>query len=423
MTKNKHSEVTPFGGIHLVHQALKSSGVFQLIEDELGSRSSRATYSYKDLLLSRCYTALCGGVCAEDVNYMRDTLKHLKDLDVPSADRILAMEQELSTDLEHHISKKGVANQINVNDKMNGLLIKSATHLNVLSPAVQDYCLDFDHQFLPCEKYDAAYSYKKQKGYFPGVATINNTPVYVENRNGNSHVGFRQLQTLERVFNLLTENRIAVKYSRMDSGSYQKEITDFLHERSLFYIRANRSDNLLFETAASGEWSKCRMGFKDYEVCSIDYEFGNHTHRMVCYRCDDKNKQINLMTGDSKRYMFILTNDRDQDEKKVIEFYNQRGGSERVFDIQNNDFNWKYMPSGKMQVNTVYLIIMAICNVFYQWIIKSFWKMVEGLKPNSRIKKFRFRFICLAAKVTRSGRRAILTLFAGDKINLDKFPP
>ena len=32
--------------------------------------------------------------------------------------------------------------------------------------------VDFDHQFIPTEKHDTTYSYKKAFGYFPGVASV-----------------------------------------------------------------------------------------------------------------------------------------------------------------------------------------------------------------------------------------------------------
>lgn len=38
-------------------------------------------------------------------------------------------------------------------------------------------------------------------------------------------------------------------------------------------------------------------------------------------------------------FLFILTNDREKGEKQAVEFYNHRGNSERLFNIQNNDFN------------------------------------------------------------------------------------
>ena len=38
--------------------------------------------------------------------------------------------------------------------------------------AGESYDLDFDHQFIETEKYDAKMTYKKFTGYSPGVAVI-----------------------------------------------------------------------------------------------------------------------------------------------------------------------------------------------------------------------------------------------------------
>ncbi len=57
-----------------------------------------------------------------------------------------------------------------------------------------------------------------------------------------------------------------------------------------------------------------------------------------------KNNQIDLFTGDNLIYRSILTNDWERTEKEVIEFYNLRGSSEKLFDVMNNDFGWKHLP-------------------------------------------------------------------------------
>ena len=108
--------------------------------------------------------------------------------------------------------------------------------------------------------------------------------------------------------------------------------------------------------------------------------------------------------------MFIITNDWQISDQRVIEFYNQRGASEKVFDVQNNDFNWKCMPHSFLQENTVYLIIMAVAHIVYKWLIKSISKHIEGLSPKARLKQLIFRFVNRVAKITRSGRRQIIAL-------------
>ena len=71
---------------------------------------------------------------------------------------------------------------------MNNLLVNLLVLTNQLNTNNKDYVLDYDNQFIPTDKYDSKRSYKKAEGYFPGIASINNLPVYIENRNGNSNV-------------------------------------------------------------------------------------------------------------------------------------------------------------------------------------------------------------------------------------------
>ena len=62
------------------------------------------------------------------------------------------------------------------------------------------YDVDFDHQFIETEKYDAKPTYKKFLGYRPGVAVIGDLIVGIENSDGNTNVRFHQKDTLKRFF-------------------------------------------------------------------------------------------------------------------------------------------------------------------------------------------------------------------------------
>jgi hypothetical protein len=199
----------------------------------------------------------------------------------------------------------------------------------------------------------------------------------------------------------------------MDCGSYIKEVCDWIEGEtsSKFYIRAAQSEQLLYEASISEEWKTCTIGINSYEVCSIDYCFGKYTHRVIAYRWPNKTGQKDIVTNDANNYLFIITNDREETEQCIIEFYNQRGNSERLFDIQNNDFNWKQMPFSFLEQNTVYLILMAICKVIYQWLIRVFSKTCSFLKPHYRLKRFIFRLVCIAGKVVTTGRRQVVKLF------------
>lgn len=410
------SKVTPFGGLHLIHKLIRSKKFGQFIDRQLGNRAKTVGYNYSELLLTRLYTVFCGGSATEDVNYIREnTLGQLHRFKAPSADTILRGDRELATGCEFIRTNSGKDNKINVNTKMNDFLIRCAKFLDVLPQ--KDLVYDFDHQFIPTEKYDATYSYKKEKGYFPAVASIAGLPLYIEGRNGNCNVKTAQLDTHERALDALHGQGIFPRYARMDAGSYIQEVADYFHGKGiLFFIRADRSQCLLKAAGSGpGQWKDCTIGHQDMQTKTMAYRFGNAAHRIVAYRVPNATGQVNTFTGDAYKYMFIITNDWDMGDKEVIGFYNQRGASEKVFDVQNNDFNWKHMPHSFLEGNTVYLIIMAIAHIVYKWLLGSFGGHVHGLGPKARLKRFIFRFVNIVAKITKSGRRHMIALATDSK--------
>ena len=108
--------------------------------------------------------------------------------------------------------------------------------------------------------------------------------------------------------------------------------------------------------------------------------------------------QADLFTGDTLIYRSILTNDWNSSEKEVIEYYNQRGSSETLFDVMNNDFGWKKLPCSFMNENTAYLIIMAMLKNFYNYFVSKVANFFGDITPTTRLKRFIFRFIAVAGK-------------------------
>ena len=45
--------------------------------------------------------------------------------------------------------------------------------------------------------------------------------------------------------------------------------------------------------------------------------------------------------------------------------YNERGASEKNFDIQNNDFEWSHLPFSFMAENMVFMMVTAMLKNFY----------------------------------------------------------
>ena len=86
----------------------------------------------------------------------------------------------------------------------------------------------------------------------------------------------------------------------------------------------------------------------------------------------------------------ILTNDYKSSARDIVEFYNLRGGKERIFDDMNNGFGWNRLPKSFMAQNTVFLLMTALIRNFYKAIMQRLKTHEFGLRATSRIKTFVF---------------------------------
>jgi hypothetical protein len=414
--------INSMGGINFADRIIENASVYKIIDQALGSRGVKAIYRYSDLIRSYLLLTLCGGECAEDITeHLRKELSQVQGFEPCSADTLLRMQKELVTEKERSISRNGIEHEFNINMRMNRLMLGLQVHTGQLSSQRKDYIFDYDNQFIPTDKYDSKRSYKHADGYFPGIASIGNYPVYIENRNGNSNVKYQQELTLQRAYDLLGEFGIRPKYSRMDCGSFDREVVPVVEANcDYFFIRAQRCDNLYEKIQEIKDWETAEIGFKPYQVASIEYApFGREkTYRYVISREKNDDGQANLFSGDHYIYRAIMTNNREMTDLEVIEFYNDRGESERLFDEMNNDFLWKKMPFSFLHENTVFLVMMAICRNLFHFLTDFISKRLDFIRPNFRLKKFIFRFMVVPAKWIKRGRQRILKLFSAKKYHL-----
>lgn len=412
-------KIKSFGGINFADYILSTNKFYESIDSSLGLRSSKSTFNYSDVIRSYMNLTLCGGECAEDIaENLRCELEQIEGFKVPSADTLLRIQKELSTEKQEITSASGISHEFNINPKMNKLLLELLFKSKQLSSECKDYVLDYDNQFLATEKYDSKRSYKKENGYFPGIASIDNFPVYIENRNGNSNVKFKQSETLKRVFNSLSDFGVKIKYSRMDAGSFSKEIIQTVEENSTYFvIRAQRCDDIYQKVKEIEHWEDVEIGFKKYQIASIDHSpFGEEkSYRYVVSREEIDDSQLNLFPENNFKYQVIITNDYCKTNLEIIQFYNERGLSERLFDEMNNDFHWKKMPFSFLQENTVFLIIMAICRNMFHYLKDVICCKFQNIPFNTRLKKFIYRFVVLPVKWIKRGRQRVLKIYSSRK--------
>ena len=419
--QNYKTSVNPFSGISLVNYYFNRSGLSELIDNELGIRTKYIGYQYSEIIRNLTNIYLSGGDVIEDINtYLGEYLKNIPGNNVPSADTILRGIKELSTENTTYVSNSGISYDFNINNSLNLLNIKSLKLTKQLESG-KSYDFDYDNQVNANNKWDAKNTYKKIKGYFPGVATIGNNIVAIENRDGNANVKFKQGETLERIYTLLESEGITINRSRMDAGSYSKEIIDVIAAHSkLFYIRANKSAELFEQINNITDWENVEINYKNYQVASIPFTnfFEDRNYRLVIMREESTNPQLDIFTGDTYIYRAILTNDHESSEKEVIEYYNLRGASEKIFDEMNNDFGWKRLPFSFLNQNNAFMIITAMIKNFYNYLVKIVAEKFEDIKPTTRLKRFVFRFISVAGRWVYQGREWILKLYTKRQYHL-----
>ncbi|NCP84045.1 MAG: IS1380 family transposase [Bacteroidetes bacterium] len=406
--------IKSFGGLNFISAEFDKLQLPELITEYLGKRPVQATYSYSDIIKNLWAITFAGGDCAEDIHTnLKEELLQIDNINVCSPDTILRLQKKLALAKEIHLSKLNTVNEFSKHSNLNAMNLEMLLRSKTLKPN-QYYDFDFDNQFIPCEKYDSKKGYKMKDGYFPGVATIGKHIVYFENRNGNSNVKFKQAETLQLSYDLLKSKNIYIDRSRMDCGSFTKEIVNTVSANSKrFYIRAQRCEELANQIKEIKQWETVRIGLFDVEVCSIEYApFGEEKiYRYVVSREKNNTGQTNIFYNDDFIYRAISTNDTVSSNKEVIEYYNQRGAGEKIFDEMNNDFGWKNLPFSFLQENTVYMILMAMCRNFYLIILEKISQKVSFVKSNFRLKKFIFRFVIVPFKWINRGRQKILKLF------------
>jgi hypothetical protein len=199
----------------------------------------------------------------------------------------------------------------------------------------------------------------------------------------------------------------------MDAGSYSEDIVDVVSQNSVFfYIRANKCLSLTERVNQIDDWQTVEINFKEYQVASLEFTqfFKDRHYRLVVMREIRDDGQSDLFDG-KFIYRCILTNDWESTEEDIIVHYNDRGSSEKIFDVMNNDFGWKHLPCSDMNYNTVFLIMTAIIKNFYNYIVQKVSEVFTDIPSTSRLKRFIFRFICVSGQWIKRGRQYLLNLY------------
>ena len=110
----------------------------------------------------------------------------------------------------------------------------------------------------------------------------------------------------------------------------------------------------------------------------------------------------------------LMENDYTSTDRDIVEYYNKRGGAERILDDMNNGFGWKRLPKSFMAENTVFQLLTALIRNFYRHLISDANMKSFGLKRTSRIKTFVFKYVSVPAKWVKTARQHILNIYTSN---------
>ena len=179
-----------------------------------------------------------------------------------------------------------------------------------------------------------------------------------------------------------------------------------------FYIRANRCSSFYDRIRGLTEWKKEEINNQEFELNSIVVEkWKGMTYRIVIQRQRRTDGDLDLWEGEYT-YRCILTNDYSFSDRDIVEFYNQRGGKERIFDEMNNGFGWSHLPKSFMSQNAAFLLLTALIYNFYKHCLSKIKVSDFNLETTSRIKTFIFKFISVPAKWIKAARQDVLNIYS-----------
>ena len=163
----KSDKLTPFGGIFSIMEQFDSI-LSSVIDSTLGLRSKQYGYQYSEIIRSLMSIYFCGGSCIEDVTtHLMNHLSLHPTLCTCSSGTILRAIKELTQENISYTTDTGKNYDFNTAETLNTLLLNCMFASGQLKDG-EMYDVDFDHQFIETEKYDAKPTYKK----FFGIALV-----------------------------------------------------------------------------------------------------------------------------------------------------------------------------------------------------------------------------------------------------------
>lgn len=275
--------------------------------------------------------------------------------------------------------------------------------------AEPDYTLDVDATVIESAKKEAAWTYKKVKGYQPilGFLDENGLCLSHEFREGNVSAQSGALAFLEHCLKLCPK----IRRLRSDSAFYRSDVIRWSQTTEIgFTITADQPPAMKEVIQTVRDWRRF-WGPKGEET---DREIGTAVHlvsrteepvRLVIQRWRDP--QLQLFEPAGYCYHVIATNRDELAPDEVVWFHNRRGQAENLIKELKIGFGMEQMSSGDFNANSLWFAIGVLAYNLTQ--AQKFLFLDVDWRPRT-IATLRWRLINVAGRLVRHGRRWVLLL-------------
>lgn len=440
------------GGIGAMHMLARNVGLVQALDTRLRILKRRRPYSESDHVLNIAYNALCGGHVLDDIEVRRNDAAFLDALGARSIpDPTTAGDFCRRFDAAQIQTLMDIVNDVRLDvwRQQSAKFFEGPARIDADGSIVQTHG--------EC-KQGMDVSYKGIWGYHPLVVSLANTgePLYIVNRSGNrpsqegapdyfaqaiavcrragwkdillrGDTAFSQTAHFDRwhddgvrfVFGFDAFKPLVERASDVDESEYRKLVRK---ADEVFEARERAKQPRVKEQVVK-ERGYQNLRLEREDVAEFEHQSNkcSRPYRFVALRKTIVEERGQRCLGQTHRYFFYVTNDREMSCEQVVREANERCNQENLIDQLKNQVRALHAPLNTLDANWAYMVIASIA-----WSLKAWFAMMTPVAPRWRerheadrervlrmdFRSFVQRFLLVPAQIARSGRQLVYRLLA-----------
>lgn len=415
------SGATSFGGLPLLHKALKEIGLIDHMKDVFYLKHTLKMGGYQDHVILEAIILLLasGGTSFSDWEYLVADPGFQKMfgacMSVDTLERYL--KRLVVTDIPHD----GAQGRVAFSTLLEIIHKEMAAKAYALAGSPKKLTIDLDASLFATGKSDALFCYEKMKAYQPFVAYCPELKLVLahEFRDGNISPQTGYKRVIERCLALFPGVTWTV---RSDSAGYQADLLDWLESRDIrYYVTADQFELMREILRKHDTWQAyvsngVTTGQECAEIAYVstfssqeELRLRSASMRFIAVR---KLKTGQLEIGADKYvYQVIATNSVDRNLNMILKTHWQRCGSVEYAHSQlKSGCGLKTFPSGDFGVNAAWFSLSVLTHNVLKLIQEHV--LPENLQ-NCEIRTLQFRFIRSAAWIKHKARQTVLRCCKG----------